>query len=37
MITKIISSDHIKEDEMGGACSTRGGDAKGLQNLGWKT
>jgi hypothetical protein len=28
--------DQIKEDEMGGSCSTHGGDEKCIQNFGWK-
>jgi hypothetical protein len=27
----------VKEDEMGGACSTHGRDEKYIQNFGWGT
>jgi hypothetical protein len=33
----IIKSDHIKENEMGGSCSTNGGDEKHVQNFGRKS
>jgi hypothetical protein len=34
--TKYYKGDRIKEDEMGGACSTDGRDEKYLKCSGWK-
>jgi hypothetical protein len=36
-INLLNSGDLIKEDEMGGAFSTRGRDEKCIQYFGWKT
>jgi len=33
---KYYSGDQVKEDEMGGACSTHGCDEKCIQNVGRK-
>jgi hypothetical protein len=36
-LQQILLGDQIKEDEMGGACSTYGRDEKCLQCFGFKT
>jgi len=39
MLHHVRLSDHLKEDEMGGACSTqeRERDEKFIQSSGWRT